>query len=87
MAALSLELDLVVVGERPSDDALQVLQAPLGSDPFASSQILMPLAERFAPQDVDGALPARAEESGREIEGVGHVSLGWDLSCGARGSP
>jgi hypothetical protein len=60
-AALALELDAVILRERPSHDSLQILDSPPRAGVFAIRGTRQPSPDRLAPKKVHGALPARME--------------------------
>ena len=50
-----LQLDAVVIGERPPHDLLKVLRTPLRSAPFALIEAGLPPEHGLAPEEVYGA--------------------------------
>ena len=72
---LAFELDPVIVRERSPYDALKVLEAPGGPAALSLGQSRLSSAQRLAPENIDGTLPAAVEELRGEIERVGHPSL------------
>src|SRR6266542_4471700 len=66
-AALPLQLDAVVVGQRLADDLLQVLDAPARPRPLPLDQAGLAAPNDLPPEQIHGPPPARVEERGRRI--------------------